>query len=137
MSNFKVNIFTPDGILIKGLRSSSLMVPTVKGEINVLPGHTHIVSELETGIMSVKTDSGIRRFSITSGLLKVLGDTVNVLSTTSEAAENIDLARAKSAESKAQSRLMAKDEVLTDVDRIKFERKLQRAKARIRLANLK
>lgn len=137
MNDFTLNIFTPNGVLIKGLKTNSLTIPTNKGEINVLPGHTHIVSELETGILTAKTASGDRRFLITAGLLKVLGQTVNILSTTSEKAESIDIDRANSAYAKAESRLLSKTDILTDVDRIKFERKLQRAKARIKLANLK
>lgn len=137
MNDFNLNIFTPNGVLIKGLKSSSLTIPTTKGEINVLPGHTHMVSVLETGIMSAKTTNGLKRFSITSGLVKILGQEINILSTTSEKMEDIDLARAKSALSKANSRLQSAKEVLTDVDRIKFQRKVQRANTRIRLANLK
>lgn len=137
MNDFNLNIFTPNGVLIKGLKSSSLTIPTTKGEINVLPGHTHMVSVLETGIMSAKTTNGLKRFSITSGLVKVLGQEINILSTTSENMEDIDIARAKSALSKANSRLQSATEVLTDVDRIKFQRKVQRANTRIKLANLK
>ncbi len=137
MNDFNLNIFTPNGVLIKGLKSSSLTIPTTKGEINVLPGHTHMVSVLETGIMSAKTSNGVKRFSITSGLVKILGEEINILSTTSENMEDIDIARAKSALAKANSRLQSATEVLTDVDRIKFQRKVQRAATRIKLANLK
>lgn len=137
MSEFNLNIFTPDGVVIKGLKASSLKIPTSTGEINVLPGHTHIVSELETGIMEAKTTNGTRHFSITSGLVKVLGSEVNILSTATEGKEDIDIERAHAAHAKAQSRLESKSEVLLDVDRIKFERKLKRAKTRIKMANLK
>ncbi|MCT4642443.1 MAG: ATP synthase F1 subunit epsilon [Bacteriovoracaceae bacterium] len=136
MSDFNLNIFTPNGIVVEGLKSSSLTIPTSKGEINVLPGHTHIVSELETGILSAQTNSGVRRFSITSGLVKVLGNDVNILSTTTEKAEDIDQARAQAAQKKAVSRLASKEAMLTDVDRIKFQRKLDRARMRIRLHKL-
>ena len=137
MSEFNLNIFTPDGVVIKGLKTSSLTIPTSTGEINVLPGHTHIVSELEVGIMTAKTNNGDRHFSITSGLVKVLGSEVNILSTATEHKDDIDIERAHSSHAKALSRLESKSDALTDVERIKFERKLQRAKTRIKLANLK
>jgi F-type H+-transporting ATPase subunit epsilon len=79
---------------------------------------------------------GNRHFSVTAGLCRVLQDTVTILSFTSERAEDIDLERAKSAKAKAQDRLSGKDN-LTDVDLIKFRRKLERAELRLRLANLK
>lgn len=136
MSSFNLNIFTPNGIVLKGLHCESFIIPTINGEINVLPGHINLVSELATGVLTAKTDMGNRHFSMTAGLLKVVGNEVNVLSTTSEGSENIDIERAKAAKAKAESRLQGK-EGLTDVDAIKFRRKLERAKMRIRLANLK
>ena len=136
MSNFNLNIFTPNGVILKGLSCESFIIPTINGEINVLPGHMNLISELSTGVLRAKTSSGERKFSITAGLLKVVENEINVLSTTSEKAEDIDLARAQSAEKKAQSRLKG-DVSLTDVDIIKFRRKLERAKMRIHLANQK
>jgi F-type H+-transporting ATPase subunit epsilon len=79
---------------------------------------------------------GPRHFSVTAGLCRVLKDTVTILSFTSEKAEDIDMERAKSAKAKATDRLSGK-ESLSDVDIIKFRRKLERAELRLRLANLK
>ena len=133
---FKLNLFTPKGVVIKDLECSDIVIPTVRGEINILPEHTHILTELSTGILIAKTPMGNRHFSVTAGLCRVLQDTVTILSFTSERAEDIDLERAKSAKAKAQDRLSGKDN-LTDVDLIKFRRKLERAELRLRLANLK
>jgi F-type H+-transporting ATPase subunit epsilon len=135
-SAFKLNLFTPKGVVIKELECNDIVIPTVRGEINVLPEHTHILTELSTGVLSAKTSMGVRHFSITAGLCRVLKDTVTILSFTSERAEEIDLERARSAKSKAMDRLSGK-ESLSDVDLIKFRRKLERAELRIRLANLK
>lgn len=136
MAAFKLNLFTPKGVVIKDLECDDLVIPTVRGEINILPEHTHILTELSTGIMTVKTTMGTRRFSVTAGLCRVLKDTVTILAFTSEKAEDIDLERAKAAKSKAMDRLSGK-EAISDVDLIKFRRKLERAELRIRLANLK
>ena len=86
--------------------------------------------------MTVKTPMGLRHFSVTAGLCRVLKDTVTILSFTSEKAEDIDMERAKSAKAKATDRLSGKDS-LSDVDIIKFRRKLERAELRLKLANLK
>lgn len=135
-SAFKLNLFTPKGVVIKDLECNDIVIPTVRGEINILPEHTHILTELSTGILTAKTSMGPRHFSVTAGLCRVLQDTVTILSFTSERAEDIDLERAKSAKAKAHDRLSGKDN-LTDVDLIKFRRKLERAELRLRLANLK
>lgn len=133
---FKLNLYTPKGVVIKDLECNDIVIPTVRGEINILPEHTHILTELSTGVLTAKTPMGLRHFSVTAGLCRVLQDTVTILSFTSERAEDIDLERAKSAKSKAMDRLSGKEN-LTDVDLIKFRRKLERAELRLRLANLK
>lgn len=133
---FKLNLNTPKGVVVKDLECSEITIPTVRGEINILPEHTHILTELSTGVLSAKTPMGVRHFSVTAGLCRVLKDTVTILSFTSEKAEDIDLDRAKSAKIKATDRLSGK-ESLTDVDLIKFRRKLERADMRIRAANLR
>lgn len=135
-SAFKLNLFTPKGVVIKELDCFDIVIPTVRGEINVLPEHTHILTELSTGILTAKTSMGTRHFSVTAGLCRVLKDTVTILSFTSEKAEDIDQERARSAKAKALDRLSGKEN-LTDVDLIKFRRKLERAELRLRIANLK
>jgi F-type H+-transporting ATPase subunit epsilon len=135
-ASFKLNLFTPKGVVIKDLECNDIVIPTVRGEINILPEHTHILTELSTGILTAKTPMGVRHFSVTAGLCRVLQDTVTILSFTSERAEDIDLERAKTAKAKAHDRLSGK-ESLSDVDLIKFRRKMERAELRLRLANLK
>lgn len=135
MSNFKLNIYTPNGIVVSGLSCSELTIPTNLGIINVLKGHTHLISELDTGLLVAKLENGqARHFTMAGGLCKVLGDKVIILAKTSESPEKIDIERAKSALQKAESRIKSG---LPGLAQIKFQRKIERAKARIRLANLK
>lgn len=134
--SFKFNLYTPAGVVVKDLAASEIIVPSVRGEIDVLPEHTHILTELETGIITVKTQMGKRHFSVTKGLCKVLKDEVTIVSVTSEPAEKIDRERAQAALKKAQSRLES-EEALTDITLIKFQRKLDRARVRLKMANLK
>ncbi len=135
-SAFKLNLYTPKGVVIRDLECNDIVIPTVRGEINILPEHTHILTELSTGILTAKTPMGPRHFSVTAGLCRVLADTVTILSFTSERAEDVDMERAKTAKTKATDRLSGK-ESLTDVDLLKFRRKLERAEMRLRAANLR
>ena len=137
MAAFKLNLFTPKGTVVRDLACSEITVPTVRGEINILPDHTHILTELGTGVLTAKTvDGAIRHFSVTAGLCRVMQDSITVLSFTSERPQDIDIERAKSAKAKAASRL-AGETNLSDIDLIKFRRKLERADMRLRLANLR
>jgi F-type H+-transporting ATPase subunit epsilon len=136
MAGFKLNLYTPKGTIIAGLACDDIVVPTCRGEINLLPNHTHILTELGTGILTAKTSNGIRHFSVTAGLCRVMNETVSIISFTSEKSDEVDIERAKTAKAKAEARLSGKDNI-TDVELIKFRRKLERAEMRIRLANLK
>jgi ATP synthase F1 epsilon subunit len=135
MSNFKLNIYTPQGIVVNSIPCEELSIPTETGIINVLKGHTHLISELGNGVLRAQIGNGqSRHFTIAGGLCKVLGENVIILAKTSESAESIDHERAKAALSKAQSRLATG---VTSIEQVKFQRKVERAKNRIKLANLK
>ncbi len=137
MAGFKLNLFTPKGTVVRGLACGDITVPTVRGEINILPDHTHLLTELGTGVMTAKlADGSLRHFSVTAGLCRVMHDSVTVLSFTSERPQDIDVERAKAAKAKALSRLGGESN-LSDQDLIKFRRKSERAEMRLRLANLK
>ena len=135
--NFKLDLFTPNGVIVKDLPCTDIKIPTVRGEINILPEHTHILTTLSTGILSAKnTEGNARHFSVTHGTCKVLGDKISILSMTSEKAEDIDPERAKEALEKAKQKLAGADN-LTDVDLIKQQRKVERAEMRLKLAYLR
>ena len=69
-----------------------------------------------------------------SPYFKVLGENITILAKTSEAPEKIDIERAQAALHKAQSRL---GDSGSSIEVIKFQRKIERAKARLRAGNLK
>ena len=135
MNNFKLNIYTPSGVVVNGITCASMTVPTSRGLINILKGHTHIITELGTGIVKAKLENGQERnFTVAGGLCKVLGESITLLAKTAESPDAIDRERAQSALSKAESRLK---NPTTSVEVIKFQRKVERAKNRIKVANLK
>jgi F-type H+-transporting ATPase subunit epsilon len=136
MAFFNLNLFTPQGTVVQKLECDALLIPTVRGQINVLPEHTHFLTQLQTGILTAKTSQGERFFSVTAGTCKVLKNDVTVLSFTSETAQQIDLARAQKAKELAEKKLKG-GESLTDIEIIKYQRKLERAEARIKLAYLR
>ena len=134
MSYFFVDIMTPYKVLAKDIAADSLHIPTVRGEINVLPRHTHIISQLETGILECHTSSGPKKFMVTMGTVKVLKKKVTLLVEVAEMAEDIDVERAKRALEKAHKRITG-EEILDDEQLVKFRRKLSRARFRIKLGN--
>lgn len=135
MSYFKVDILTPDSVLGRDIPADSLTVPTEAGEINVLESHTHLVSTLSTGILTVSSGGNKTYFCLTSGIVKVLKDRVTILSRAAEKAEDIDEKRAKKALEKSLDKLNASG-ALSDGELQKYRRKVERAEFRLKAYGL-
>ena len=136
MSFFSVNILTPHKVLAKDIPAESLHIPTTRGEINILPDHTHLIAKIDTGVLTCKGPSLHQRFMVTTGIVKVLKDKITILAQVAERAEEIDGERAKRAFEVAKSKISG-DEILDNEQLEKFRRKLSRALLRTELASLK
>lgn len=131
MSYFSVDILTPNSVLAKDLPAESLKIPTYNGEINVLREHTHIVTTLGTGVLSVEDKGRTQFFLLTSGMAKVLKNKVTILARAAEKAEDIDRKRAQVALQASLEKLNNLG-ALDDGELEKYRRKVARAEARIR-----
>jgi F-type H+-transporting ATPase subunit epsilon len=138
MGNFTVDILTPAKVVAKDIPADSLLIPTVKGQINVLVDHTHIVSKLETGMVSVfgGASDADRFFSVSTGVCRVLQDKIIILASTSEETVDIDLDRAKKTLEYSED-MLSSSESLSEENFIKYTRKIERAKLRIQMASFK
>ncbi|MCY4643630.1 MAG: ATP synthase F1 subunit epsilon [Bacteriovoracales bacterium] len=136
MAYFAVDVLTPYKVLAKNIPADGLFIPTTRGEINVLPHHTHIISQLETGILKCVSSSGSgeESFMVTTGIVKVLKNKITVLAQVAEKAQDIDVERAKKALEMAKSKISS-GEILDDEQLEKYRRKLARALVRTTLAS--
>ena len=134
-NHFLVDILTPEKVVTQKTPAASLLIPTVSGQINILPDHTHLIAELATGEVSIfgGADDPDRHFSVTHGICKVLKERVVILSTTSEENKEIDNSRAVKALQNAENILASKDN-LSDDEITKYRRKIERAKLRMQMA---
>lgn len=136
MSNLTVDLLTPSGTIIKNFEGDEVKVPLLSGEIGVFNGHENLVGQLGSGIVEIKSAGKVYRFFVSHGICKVEENKVLLLSTTSEPEEKIDLDRAKNALKLAQTKLSNVDQISTE-ELIKYQRKLDRAQARIQLAYIR
>jgi F-type H+-transporting ATPase subunit epsilon len=74
----QLDIITPDKKVFSG-EVSSVTVPGVGGQFQVLKGHAAIISTLENGEITLKTAEGERRFQAEGGVVEVLNDKIIVL----------------------------------------------------------
>ncbi len=134
MNNFTVDVLTPYAIVAKDIPAEALLVPTERGQINILKDHTHLVTKLDTGMLSIfgGADDPDRFFGITTGICKILDHKVTILANVAEEAVEIDKDRAMEALQNAKQRL-EESHGLSDEEIDKYRRKEERAKLRIQL----
>lgn len=134
MNHFTVDVLTPNRVVAKNVPAEALLIPTGRGQINVLPNHTHVVTQLSTGMLSIfgGADDSDRHFSVSHGICKVLEDKIVILSNTSEEQHEINVERSERALKFAEDKLA--NEALADDDLVKYQRKAERARLRLQLA---
>ncbi|TDJ07942.1 MAG: ATP synthase F1 subunit epsilon [Deltaproteobacteria bacterium] len=133
MAHFSVDVLTPYKVLAKNLPADSLLVPTSSGEINILRDHTHLVTKLDIGPLTIfgGPDEPDRSFVVTEGICKVMKHKVVILTQVGNEASNIDVDRAMASLTNAQNLL--KTESLSPYEFEEATQKVERARLRIHL----
>ncbi len=136
MKYFTVDILTPSKIIAKGIPAESLLVPTIRGQINILENHTHIITKLSPGVLSVfgGAEYANRNFAVSAGVCKILDNNVIIMSNTAEENNDVDVERARLALKNAEDKLKNTDG-LTDEEIAGYHHKVEMAKLRIQLGD--
>ncbi|MDE6044849.1 MAG: F0F1 ATP synthase subunit epsilon, partial [Helicobacter sp.] len=75
----QLDIITPEGGIFSG-KVKSVVLPGVEGEFGVLPGHTDVLTLLQTGVIEFESENGTRELvAVDSGYVKVDNAKVDVL----------------------------------------------------------
>ena len=133
MKAFHIDIVTPDGLEYSG-EIESLLIRTDNGDIEILAGHTDLLTSIDVGRARI-IENGVKRFAaVNGGFLSIKDKQVKLCAITFEFADQIDLKRAEAAKAKAEENLnSAKAEMDIDIAKAK----LLRASSRINVANMK
>ncbi|HZM98271.1 MAG TPA: F0F1 ATP synthase subunit epsilon [Pyrinomonadaceae bacterium] len=107
-------------------------VPGLGGELGILPGHTPLISQLQTGVLSYTQAGKSFQLHVSGGFVEVRDDLVSVLASVAERPEEIDAARAKVARDKWEKQLNAWSGSEEDFETAKT--KLDRSLVRLQLA---
>ncbi len=131
----KLEVVTPEKYVVDE-EVEIAVAPGVLGEFGVLIGHTPFLTTLKTGTVRFTDVNGTERFVFVSGgFAEALPDKVTVLAESAERRSDIDVARAKAAQQRAQDRLDR--EKTEDIDFVRAKVALERAINRIKLAGTK
>ena len=127
MAGIRLEIVTAEGVVFSD-DVDLVVAPGIEGQLGILPHHTPLMTMLQPGELRVRK-GGEEFYLVTSGgFLEVRPDRVIVLADTCERAEEIDVARAEEAKSRAQERLK---ERLPELDVARAETALRRAVTRL------
>ncbi len=107
-------------------------VPGMGGELGILPGHTPLISQLQTGVLSYSQAGTTYRLHVSGGFVEVNGDRVSVLAEVAERPEEIDAARARMAREHAEKTLSAWSGTEEDFEKARAQ--LERSIVRLQLA---
>ena len=103
-TSFRLEIVTPDRVLVTE-QVDEVQVPGAEGYFGVLPGHAPLLASLHVGELWYRKGQEKHYLAIAFGFVEVLPDKVTVLAQIAERAEDIDLARAEQAMSRAEGRV--------------------------------
>jgi len=133
---FTLTLVTPEKKLVAGQEIEELFVPGYLGELNILPGHAPLLTTLGTGIVRyrVKGESKPHAVAISWGYAQVNPLGVNILAETAERPDEVDVERAKATQKEVEERLAKQNEEPEAIE--KLQRKLERARVRLEVANM-
>lgn len=109
--------------------------PGALGEFGVLPGHTPMLTTLRIGELTYRSGAELFHVALNWGYVEVENDTVTVLVETAEAADEIDLERARAAMGRAEAAIQKLSP--EDQDFVAMQAALERALIRVQVAGRK
>ena len=103
----RLEIVTPDGIVYSE-DVDMVTLPSVEGELGILPGHVGLMTQLVPGEMIVRRGGRDGFVAVGGGLVEVTGKRVAILTDMAIPADKIDEARVEEARQRAEARLREK-----------------------------
>lgn len=108
-----------------------VVLPALKGEMGVLPGHAPFVVQLGAGEVRVSAGADVKRFAVSGGFAEVKDDKIALFAETAEMAEQIDVEAARQSLEKAKA---AATKAMDPLTLAAVEAQIRAEHARIRVA---
>lgn len=103
----RLKIITPEKIVFED-DVDEVVLPTVNGEIAILPNHIGLVTQIIPGELIFKRGGKTDSIAITGGFLEVSENLINILADYAVRARDIEVARAEEAQKRAQKLMKEK-----------------------------
>ena len=132
MAQLQLDVVTPERRVLSA-SVNSVTVPGRNGEMQILPGHAALISELKTGVLTYNQDGTNFPLHVSGGLMEVNHDKVSVLAEIAERPEEIDAARARTARENTEKQLSSWSGSEEDFE--KAQVRLEKSIVRLQLAS--
>ncbi len=126
----KLDIVTPEKKVLSET-VDAVTIPTLAGEVGILPNHAPLISALKPGILSFTKAGAAQKMVISGGFVEVGINTVSVLAEIAETADEIDAEQARIDAAEAEKALAVSKDALEDTEA--EQERLGRAQARLQL----
>jgi F-type H+-transporting ATPase subunit epsilon len=83
----------------------TVVIPTVEGEVGILPGHTPLLTQVENGELRVTKGNETQWLAVSGGFAQVDGDKVSVLAEHAISEDKIDEGAVEAALKRAEQEL--------------------------------
>jgi F-type H+-transporting ATPase subunit epsilon len=128
----QLEVVTPERRVL-GEPVDMVTVPGLNGEMGILPGHTPLISQMKTGVLSYLQDGRTTQLLVSGGFVEVRDDHVSVLAEIAERPEEIDVAAARVARDRLEKQLSSWSGSDDEMELLKTE--LARSEVRLQLAS--
>lgn len=104
---FKLTVVTPEKRLVINQEIEEVTVPGFRGELNILPGHSPLITTLETGVLRwrLKGESQAHVAAISWGYCQVNPTGVDIMADIADLPEDVDVAETNQHLALAEKRL--------------------------------
>ena len=134
---FKLTLVTPEKKLVMDQEVEAVVVPANRGELNILAGHTPLITTLETGIVKWK-EKGKDTFHhavVSLGYCQIFPGGVDILAEVADLPSEVDVEECKRYITEGEKRL--NNEVLNDETFELVSREIKRMRADLEISKFK
>ena len=125
-----LEIITPTKVVLSE-EVDEVTLPTVNGEITILPNHIDLLSKIKPGEMTIHRNGKIELFAITGGFLEISSNKVSILADHAIHADDIEIAKAEQAKERAEKAMKEKG---SEQDLIMAQTELRRSVLELKVA---
>jgi F-type H+-transporting ATPase subunit epsilon len=103
-----LEIVTPEARVYSDV-IETVVIPTVEGEIGILPGHIPLLTQVEAGELRVTKNGRTEYLAVGNGFAQIDGDKVSVLTESAIDEAKIDADAAAKAQARAEEALRSRE----------------------------